>query len=173
MLRWLHAAGVDLQQAGSIYLDVEVRRPHCRSHPLATWTPQYQKLQTSMTPIMIARQMLKQLPSLPVPPHPHPGFYSDLVEQAEGWHEAYTESVRFLQECQPKRERSTQTLEERAVQVGVLARLKPVCESLRMAAQGGSVDAKKELQKLQIANQQIVSRAEKRAGKKQCTTRVE
>ena len=51
-------------------------------------------------------------------------------------------------------------MEERAAQAGVLDRLKPIPETLHAAALKGSEDAKKQLQ-IQIANQQIVSRAER------------
>ena len=70
--------------------------------------------------------------------------------------------IRFLEECPGgKRPRSKLTLDERAASAGVSERLKEIPEDLRLAAQSGCPDAKKAVQKIQIANQQIVARAEK------------
>ena len=85
--------------------------------------------------------------------------------ESQGWQEV----IAFLEHCSrpAKRARNSMSMEERAAQVGVLNRLKPIPETLRASAAKGSEDAKRQLQKLQIANQQIVSRAEKQAEKKQ------
>ena len=57
-------------------------------------------------------------------------------------------------------------MEERAANAGVLERLRPIPAALLDAAKCGSteqaIEAKKTIKKLQIANQQIVARAEKR-----------
>ena len=68
-----------------------------------------------------------------------------------------------------KRARSDETMLDRARKAGVADRLKPIPASLITATQPGSGTdeqlkaAKKQLKALQIANQQTVSRAEKRA----------
>ena len=89
-------------------------------------------------------------------------------------HHGHTAIIEFLQqppmETPPslsssgKRIRSDVPIAERAKKVGVAHRLKAIPPSLHQAIQLGSeeekVAARKALQKLQIANQQIVSRAE-------------
>lgn len=164
VLEVLHDAGVNMDQAGSIYLDpydVVADGSTHRIWPLGPeescsgYLPGYMKLQTSMTPLMIARQMLKLVTS---ESRPLLGGNPWACYDRE-------EMVRFMEEnFRPaKRVRSTESMEERAARVGILDRLKPISPSLRQAAQAGSQEAKKELQKLQVANQQIVSRAEARA----------
>ena len=86
-------------------------------------------------------------------------------------HESNWDVVAFLQSppgpapvATPKRARSNKTMQERAELVGVAHRLKPippnVSEAMRTGSDGEKIAAKKLLQKLQIANQQIVARAE-------------
>ena len=53
-------------------------------------------------------------------------------------------------------------MEERAAAAGVLGQLKRIPDAVSTAAKGGDPDAKKAIQKIQISNQQIVSRAEKK-----------
>eukprot|EP00966_Prymnesium_polylepis_P137872 3186201-Prymnesium_polylepis.1 len=144
----MHSKGVDMSQLGSIYLD---QYPHARGEG---WCPQFQTLKTSMAPVMVARQMI----------------CDDVIDDEDSTQYWYKQcSVAFLEQCvrQPKRERSKKSLEERASRAGVLDRLKPIPASLRQEAQSGSADAKKAVQKIQTANQQVVSRAEQ-AQKKQC-----
>ena len=100
---------------------------------------------TSTTPLAVARQTAR----------------IDSERDLGDWN-GWPEVIAFLEQCSrpAKRSRSTLSMEERAAQAGVLDRLKPIPETLRAAALKGSEDAKKQLQKIQIANQQIVSRAE-------------
>ena len=75
--------------------------------------------------------------------------------------------VTSLASNQGKRRRSEEPMFERARKAGVADRLRPIPASLLAATQPGSgtreeiLAAKKQLKALQIANQQIVSRAEK------------
>lgn len=88
-------------------------------------------------------------------------------------HMGHTQLVNFLQSrveissappAAPKHSRSTIPIHERAELAGVAHRLKPIPPNIRQDIQSGSAQQKKEakklLQKIQIANQQIVSRAE-------------
>ena len=187
-IQWLYRAGVDMSQAGSIYLHdysqdeqqaaqeakitaeeaameewvthmvaaraegaaaltddelLQMARTHQQENCLdtedscwSTWID-YKNLRTGMTPLMVARRC-----------------------QA-------TDVVQFLQKiCCLKRVRSTLTLEERADAAGVpRARLKVIPQSLIDESKSGvkenSEAAKKAIQNIQIANQQIVARAEK------------
>ena len=110
-----------------------------------------------MTPLAVARQMVR----------------IDSERDSDDWNcpesQGWQEVIAFLEHCSrpAKRARSSMSIEERAAQVGVLNRLKPIPETLRASAAKGSEDAKRQLQKLQTANQQVVSRAEKQAEKKQ------
>ena len=112
---------------------------------------------TSMTPLAVARQMVR----------------IDSERDSDDWNcpesQGWQEVIAFLEHCSrpAKRARNSMSMEERAAQVGVLNRLKPIPETLRASAAKGSEDAKRQLQKLQTANQQVVSRAEKQAEKKQ------
>ena len=103
---------------------------------------------TSMTPLAVARQTAR----------------IDSERDLGDWN-GWPEVIAFLEQCSrpAKRSRSSLSIEERAAQVGVLGRLKPIPETLRASAAKGSEDAKRQLQKLQISNQQVVSRAEKQA----------
>ena len=113
---------------------------------------------TSMTPLAVARQMVRIDSERDLDDWNCP-------ESLNGWQEV----IAFLEHCSrpAKRARNSMSMEERAAQVGVLNRLKPIPETLRASAAKGSEDAKRQLQKLQTANQQVVSRAEKQAEKKQ------
>ena len=66
----------------------------------------------------------------------------------------------------PKRQRSELSIIERATRVGVADRLKVIPSALEETIRNGSPDecaaARKEKQKIQIANQKIVARAEQK-----------
>ena len=77
------------------------------------------------------------------------------------------ESEEQLEAVAPtKRSRSKLPMYERAVAAGVAEKFNPIPAELRLRIETGSEDerilAKKEVQKIQIANQQMVARAENR-----------
>jgi hypothetical protein len=86
----------------------------------------------------------------------------------------HKELVHFLQSrgetaapaAAPKRPRSEIPMQERAERAGVAYRLAPIPPSIRHVIQTGSTEqkqaARKQLQKLQTANQQIIARAEQK-----------
>ena len=122
----------------------EMVRAHLLANGLATEAVpslpkiDYKHLHTSMTPLMIARRCKA------------------------------TDVVQFLEKiCCLKRVRSTLSLEERADAAGVpRARLKVIPQSLvdeaKSAVKEKSAAAKKAIQRIQVANQQVVARAEKK-----------
>ena len=87
-------------------------------------------------------------------------------------HYKYDDIVRYLQppsaidQPAPKRQRSELSIIERATRVGVADRLKVISSALEETIRNGSPDecaaARKEKQKIQIANQKIVARAEQK-----------
>ena len=94
-----------------------------------------------MTPLAVARQMVR----------------IDSERDSDDWNcpesQGWQEVIAFLEHCSrpAKRARNSMSMEERAAQVGVLNRLKPIPETLRASAAKGSEDAKRQLQKLQTA----------------------
>jgi hypothetical protein len=178
-LLFMHECGVDFWQRGSIYLD------YCfqwAGAPHYWYYLQYQTLSTDVTPLMVAQKLkshtrklircepyskpplplLEQDPTntlmmgppgpdcpIPLPAflHSQPDIYSDLCDLIED----------LVPQSTPK---ASHSLEVRAANAGVLERMKPIPETLRTAAQRGCKDSKKAIKRIQIANHQIVSRAE-------------
>jgi ankyrin repeat protein len=137
VLKLLHEHGVDMEASGAIYLSVEGSA----------------QLRTGVTPIMLA----------------HRNLASADQDDASAENDRAQLIVQFLESVRPpthiaKRERSAVSIQERAALVGVTNRLNPIPVSLYTRIESGSdterAAAKKELHKLQKANQQIVSRAE-------------
>ena len=128
ILQFMQGCGANIQAAGSIYLT------------------DYEHLQTSMTPLMIARQVVREWPNS----QPH----IDVLHYLE----------RVAAASREKRSNSTVPMQDRAARVGVT--LKEIPEVLQTQAKAGSVEAKAAVKNIQTHNQQLVSRAEKRANKK-------
>ena len=130
-LKFLHEHGVNIEARGAIYLD--------------TGEDEASQLHSSVTPLMITQSCAKR----------RKGFN--------------VEVLRFLDACassqQPvKRQRASISTYDRAVSLGVAHRLHEIPASLQRCIESGSdadiAAAKKEIHKLQKANQKIVSRAE-------------
>ena len=95
---------------------------------------------------MIARQVVREWPDSQ--PHTNVLHYLERVAAASG----------------EKRSNSTVPMQYRAARVGVT--LKEIPEVLQTQAKAGSAEAKAAVKNIQTHNQQLVSRAEKRANKK-------
>ena len=133
VLKFLQEHGVDMDARGGIFLGVD-----------GTY-----RLHTGVNPLMIAQRQLASVDK-------EKAFRAQPVLQ-------------FLESLKPpvqttKRERSAVPIHERAALLGVVNRLNSIPPSLYVRIENGSeaerASAKKELHKLQKANQQIVSRAE-------------
>ena len=128
ILQFMQGCGANIQAAGSIYLT------------------DYEHLQTSMTPLMIARQVVREWPDS----QPH----TDVLHYLE----------RVAAASREKRSNSTVPMQDRAARVGVT--LKEIPEVLQTQAKAGSAEAKAAVKNIQTHNQQLVSCAEIRANKK-------
>ena len=131
-LKFMHEHGVNMEVRGAIYLN--------------TGTDGAPQLHSSVTPLIIAQSC------------------------AQAGQDFSPDILRFLKGCyassQPpeKRHRTSISTYDRAVSLGIAHRLREIPASLQRRTESGSdmekAAAKKELHKLQKANQQIVARAE-------------
>ena len=131
-LKFMHEHGVNMEVRGAIYLN--------------TGTDGAPQLHSSVTPLIIAQSC------------------------AQAGQDFSPDILRFLKGCyassQPpeKRHRTSISTYDRAVSLGIAHRLREIPASLQRLTESGSymekAAAKKELHKLQKANQQIVARAE-------------